>query len=130
MKLESISDIDKLPSVLDVDEVSARLIELINVLRQNKLDCLEGAEAINHLISYQGYDTKEIGPEASVEVIEWTAENYDEKNMELTECSIANVVNMRRTNAIEFLKDRYVKSNSAFEKNEIKEALNEIGEKT
>jgi len=58
MKLESIADIDRLPSVLDVKEVSLRLIELITVIRNGDVSVLEGAEAVNYLISFQGYSEK------------------------------------------------------------------------
>ena len=130
MKLESITDIENLPSVLDVDEVSVRLLELIEVLRKNETGALEGAEAINYLISYQGYNRKGISAEASVNVIEWTAEIYDAENEVLTEWNIANIANMQRDKSIEFLKAKLKLSITEFEQRELVEALNEIGVKT
>ncbi len=130
MKIQSLSDIDKLPSVLDVEEVSQRLIELIRVLRDENIDPLQGAMAINDLLSYRGYSDKEISIEASIHVLEWTKENYEDENRpDLVEWSIANVANMQRELAMEFLIFRLSHCENAFETRELTEALNEIGVK-
>jgi len=94
MKLESITDIDKLPSVLDVKEVSSRLIELVAVIRNTDISTLQGAEAVNDLISYQGYSTEEISLDASKAVLDWVIETYDGNNNELVEWQTANVVKL------------------------------------
>jgi hypothetical protein len=130
MKLELISDINKLPSVLDVKEVSLRLIELIAVIRKCDISALEGAEAVNDLISYQGYSEEEINLDATKVVMEWISETYDGKNNELVGWQAANVVNLSRVEAIKFLEGRLTKNNSDFERKEINECLAELGVKT
>jgi hypothetical protein len=130
MKLESIADIDRLPSVLDVKEVSLRLIELITVIRKGDVSSLEGAEAVNYLISYQGYSVEEISLDATKVVMEWVNETYDGNNNELIEWQTANVVNLSRSEAVKFLEGRLTKNTSDFELKEIKECLGELGVKT
>src|SRR5690554_2602934 len=126
MKLESITDIGKLPSVLDVKEVSSRLIELVAVIRNTDVSTLQGAEAVNDLISYQGYSTEEISLDASKAVLDWVIETYDGNNNELVEWQTANVVNLSRAEAIKFFKCRLAKNITDFERKEIQECLGEL----
>ena len=130
MKLHSINDIRKLPSVLDVEEVSELLIDLVTVIRKDKISPIKGAEAINDLISYLGYSKEEISLKATNVVLKWTSEAYDGENNELVEWHAANVVNMSRKEAIAFFQNRLALDITSFERNEINECLSEIGVET
>ncbi|MDO3383761.1 hypothetical protein [Gilvimarinus algae] len=130
MKIETVADIKKLPSVLEVAEVSARLIELVDAIRKTGVPPIEGAQAINDLISYQGYSEEVISLTASKLVIEWTKETYDSEDNELIEWHTANVVNMTRSEAVEFFRRRMEADITHFERNEIEGCLADIGIET
>ena len=130
MKLETLQDIEKLPSVIDVEEVSLRLVELVEVIQRQNVSPLEGAEAINDLISYQGCNETGLSIEASKVIFDWIKEVYDPSDKELIECNIANLANLTCMEAEEFLRDRLNLSNSDFERKEIEGALDEINTKT
>jgi len=127
IKLESITDIDKLPSVLDVKEVSSRLIELVAVIQNTDVSTLQGAEAINYLISYCSYSTEEISLDASNAVLNWVIETYDGSNNELVEWQMANIVNLSRASAVKFFKYRLTKNIKDFERKEMHNCLEELG---
>ena len=130
MKLESIHDIDKLPSVLDVEDVSKRLIELVAVIRNCKLEPVEGAETINYLISYQAYNQTGLSLEASLVVLDWIKETYDANNKELIDWNSGNLANLSCQEAKDFIEDRLKQEISAFERQELVDALNEIDVRT
>lgn len=56
MKLKTIQDIHNLPTVLDIQEVNKRLIELVGVIRNTqRINILDAAEAINDIIGSQAH---------------------------------------------------------------------------
>jgi len=130
MKLANIKDIEKLPSVLDVEELNKYLIELVEVLRSTNVGAEEGAEAINNLISYQGYNLEGLSIESSRAILEWIKENYDENNKELIEWNSANLANLTCIEAKEFIEKRIADTESEHERKELLETLEEIVIKT
>jgi len=130
MKLESISDIDELPSVLDVEEVNVRLIELIDILRNGNVDKVEGSEAINYLISYQGYNRTGLSIDASLVVLNWIKETYDPLNRQLVYWNSGNLANLTCPEAKEFIEFRLNREITEFEREELVGALSEIEVRT
>lgn len=126
MKLEKIQDIEKLPSVLDIEEVSLRLVELVDVIRSNNTCPLESAEAINDLISYQGYNDTGLSVRASEVVLNWIKEVYNPLHKELIGYCIANLANLTCAEAKDFLQERLGLALTDAEREDIKEALREI----
>ena len=54
-KLKKLSDMQKIPSVLDVKELNEYLDDLMEIIENsNKIEPLTAAESINDLIGYQG----------------------------------------------------------------------------
>jgi len=124
--INSIKDINKLPSVLDVDLVSIHLVELVEVLRQEKISSLKGAEAISDLIGYQGYNETGLSVKASEVVLDWIKENYDSSNPELLDCQAANLGNLTCIGAKIYIEDILSKSTSKQEREELAGSLLEI----
>jgi hypothetical protein len=130
MKLNRIQDIDKLPSVLDIDEVNYYLIQLVDVIRKTNTAPNVGAEAINNLISYQGCNEEGLSLEVSHKILEYIEETYNPENKDSVDWNIGNLTNLTCIEAKEFLNKRLVDSKSEYEKREILEALSEIKIKT
>ena len=130
MKCRSIKDFENLPSVLDVEEVSLLLVELVVALRRENVAPLDGAELIGNLIFDTGYSKKSYSREASDAVIAWTNEHYNPSDIALTEAHFGNVVNMRREQAIKYLESCLNKACTSSEISEITQALQSIGVKT
>jgi len=126
MKVESIRDIDKLPSVLDIEEVSLRLVELVEVIRKKGIDPVEGAEAINELIYSQGYNETGLSLQTSRVVLQWIKDTYDPSNNELIEFNSANLANLTCREAKDLIEDRLNSEISEFERKELEESLREI----
>lgn len=127
MKLESITDLYKLPSVIDVDEANLLLIDLVEVIRGSDITPIKGAEAINDLISHIGYRKRAISSKATEAVMQWTEETYDRRDNELIKWHMANVICMPRKEAISFLQKRLELSITSFERKEVTDILAEIG---
>ena len=130
MKLATIQDIDKLPSVLDIEDVDKYLLELVEVIRSTNVGAQEGAEAINNLISYQGYNEVGLSVETSRVVLDWIKETYDGTNNDLVMWNSGNLANLTCIEAKEFIENRLKKSGSEFERKELVETLEEIEIKT
>ena len=130
MKLRSIQDMDNLASVLDVDAVSSRLIELVNLIRNQKIDAEEGAIAINDLIGFQGQNETGINLEASKVVFDWITKNYDTENRNLIEYQITNLTNLTCIEAKQFLEDQLDIVKDKDIRKELIGALSEIEIKT
>jgi hypothetical protein len=130
MKLATIQDIDKLPSVLDIKKVEKYLVELVELIRSTNVGALEGAEAINNLISYQGYNEVGLSVETSRAVLEWIKETYDEKNNDLVMWNSGNLANLTCKEAKEFIENRLKETEAEFERKELVETLEEIEIKT
>ena len=130
MKLKSINDIDNLPSVLDVEELSQYLIDLVVVIRDTNADPITGAESINNLISYQGCNEQGLSIEASKKIFAYIKETYDPSNTESVDWNTANLANLTCIEAKEFIIKRLSNSSSKYEKQELTGALNEIEIKT
>ena len=130
MKLNTIKDIDELPSVLDVEEVSEYLIQLIDVIKNTDADPITGAEAINNLISYQGYNEEGLSLNASYKILGYIKETYNPGNKESVDWNTANLANLTCKEAKEFMEKRLSESTSSYEKQELTGSLNEIVVKT
>jgi len=129
-KLHSISDIEVLPSVLDIEEVSEYLIQLIEILNKTNIDPITGAETINDLISYQGYNEEGLSLEASHKILGYIKNTYNPEHKRSIEYNTANLANLTCLEAKEFMEFRLEESSSLMEKKELKGALNEIEIKT
>ena len=130
MELKTIKDIEELPSVLDIEEVSQYLIQLVDVINNTNTDPIAGAEAINNLISYQGYNEEGLSLEASHKILKYIKETYNPGDIESVEWNTANLANLTCKEAKEFMKKRLKESSSSHEKQELTESLNEIVVKT
>ena len=130
MELKTIKGIDELPSVLDVEEVSLYLIQLIDILQSTNTDPIAGAETINNLISYQGYNEQGLSIKASLKILEYIKETYNPDNRESIDWNTANLANLTCKEAKEFMGKRLSESTSLYEKHELTESLSEIEIKT
>jgi len=130
MKLRTINDIEELPSVLDVQEISLYLIQLIDILKSENTDPIIGAETINNLISYQGYNEQGLSNKASLKILEYIKETYNPDSKESVDWNTGNLANLTCKEAKEFMEIRLSESKSAYEKQEITESLSEIEIKT
>jgi hypothetical protein len=127
MVLNKISDIDKLPSVLRIEEVNMYFMQLMSIINSDpKLEPLIAAEAINNLIGYQGYNTEGLSREVSLEILEWTKRIYKPDDDELVDCCCSNLANLTCKEAGDYLQELISNSISNEEKVSLQEALNEI----
>ena len=122
----SIDDIQKLPSVLEVEKVSAYLVLLVTILNRDRIDSLKGAEAINDLISLQSHNESGLSVDASEYVLGWIKENYDSDNQHLVSYQAANLANLTCIEAESYLELLIEKATSGKEREELKGALSEI----
>lgn len=130
MKIQKLSDIEKLPSVLGIEILDNLMVQLVEVIRAENISPLEGARKINDLISYCGDINREFSERCSLAVMKWTEETYDGNNEELTELHSANMVNMCREIAINFLEKKLFLATTDFERQELTNSLREIGVRT
>ncbi len=130
MKLESIQDIEKLPSVLNVEETNRHLIELIAIIKKTHLGYVESAEAINYLISCQEYNETGLTVETSKLILDWIKEIYNPNNRDLIKWISGNLANLTCQAAKDFIGNRLNLTISEFERQELIEALTEIKVKT
>jgi len=96
------------------------------VIRKGNSDCIDCAQAINYLISYQAYNQSGLSLNASHKILDWTKEIYDANNKELIEWNSANFANLTCQEAKDFINERLKKEITAFERQELTEALTEI----
>lgn len=129
-KLQSIRDIDELPSVLDIEEVSLYLIQLVDILNKFNTDPITGAEEINNLISYQGYNEEGLSLDASHKILEYIKNTYKPEHKDSVEWNTANLANLTCMEAKEFMETRLKLSSSLKEQKELRGALSEITIKT
>ena len=129
MKLRSIKNIDELPSVLNGDQVSQRVMELIDIIKIDGVENLQGAEAINELIGYLGYG-EELDETSSKKVLHWIKVTYDQDNLDLIYCNSCNAANLNCSEAAVYIKDRAVNGATKYERQQYREIADEIGIKT
>ncbi len=131
MKLKTIQDIYLLPTVLDIQEINERLVELVEVIRNTKqVNILEAAEAINDLIGSQAYNEEGLSVKTSIILLDWIEGVYDPNDNALLDCLSANLANLTCIEAKIFIESCIDKSPTFFEKNELSESLQEMVTKT
>lgn len=129
MRLKKLTDIESLPSVLDIKKVNQYLIQLIDILENdNTISKSQGAEEINNLISYQGYNEQRLNVESSQRILSWIKSNYDSSSKDSIEWNSGNLSNLNCSGVEEFINERIENSNWDFEKNELIDCLKEIKE--
>ncbi|WP_169786473.1 hypothetical protein [Cyclobacterium amurskyense] len=122
-----MTDIELLPSVLDIKEVNHYLIQLINLLENdNTISKSQGAAEINNLISYQGYNEQGLNVESSQRILSWIRSNYDPNCKDSIEWNSANLANLNCSGVEEFINKRIENSDCDQEKDELKDCLKEI----
>ncbi len=125
--LNKLSDIDKLPSVLPIEDVNHYLEQLMLIINRNPtLNPLISAEAINNLIGYQGYNTEGLSKSVSAKILEWTKKIYKSDDIELMECCSANLANLTCREAKDYIVELIANAESEEEKSELEESLKEI----
>jgi len=130
IELKTIKDIDELPSVLDIEDLSQYLIQLVDIIKSTNTDPVTGAELINNLISYQSYNEEGLSIKASLKILEYIKEIYKSNNRESIDCNTANLANLTCREAKEFIMKLLSQSTSSYEKQELTEALSEVAMKT
>ncbi|MFC1580282.1 hypothetical protein ACFL4N_05155 [Thermodesulfobacteriota bacterium] len=127
MKLKTIQDINNLPTVLDIQEVNKRLIEIVEVIRNTpRIKILDAAEAINDLICSQAHNEEGLSVKTSLILLDWIKEVYDPNDNELLNCLSANLANLNCLEAKIFIESLIRDSTSEYEKNELIESLKEM----
>ena len=110
----------------DVEEVSQYLIQLVDIIKNTNTNPIAGAESINNLISYQGYNEGGLSIEARLKILKYVKETNDPGNRESVDWNTANLANLTCIEAKEFMKKRLSESISLFERQELTGALSEI----
>ena len=128
--LHRLEDVDELPSVLDVEEVSLYLIQLIEIIKSSNISSLDGAKAINNLISYQGYNESGLSLDASYKILDYIKHTYNPSDKESISWNCANLANLTCLEAKEYIEKRLADSDNQFEQRELTQAHREIQIKT
>ncbi|MFM2476223.1 hypothetical protein [Celerinatantimonas sp. MCCC 1A17872] len=124
--LNTIEDVERLPSVLDIEEVSRLLLELIPLLQHSSLSPAQGADMIDELLFAQAYNETGITIEASHAVLAWLQTVYDPTDEAFIDACASNLANLTCPAAEAFIQQRLASSDNAFECQQLKEALAEI----
>jgi len=123
----NIKDIDKLPSVLPIEEVNLYMGQLLDVINSDSsINSLDAAVSISDLISFQGYNKEGLSFEISMKILNWIKRNYDSSNLELTDYCLSNLANLTCKEAIDYLKHILASASTEWERKEISQALDEI----
>lgn len=124
--LNTVADVERLPSVLDIDEVSRLLLELIPLLRHSSLSPAQGADVIDELFFAQAYNETGITIEASHAVLAWLQTVYDPTDEAFIDACASNLANLTCPAAVAFIQQRLASSDNSFECQQLTEALAEI----